>query len=287
MPATTPPAGAALISAATGGTLSLGRATLTFAPGALAADAWVVISPRTSTVRGILTTSDVYDLRAFDARTGAVISTFLVAPVLTIAVGAQASASRIWYVAPDGSVQGIATTYDAATGTVSAALPHFSDYVAGSPLAGLLGLIVGQLQSYLSNQTYMQDLGGFSLGDALTLSGITLTIDSISAASPYSGSATFTATLQLALAVGGLSISADAAVSATYTLTDATSLDGGSLLITVGPVSPATTFGITVRSGSTDVAVLSVASATLTQSGADLVVSATGVSASFGGLVQI
>mgnify|MGYP000452732752 CR=1 FL=1 len=40
-----------------------------------------------------------------DARSGAEITTFRIAPVLTIVVGSSAAASRIWYVAPDGAVQ--------------------------------------------------------------------------------------------------------------------------------------------------------------------------------------
>ena len=60
----TPPAGAILISAATGGTLSLGTATLTFAPGALSADAWVSITARAGTAAGILARSSVFDLRS-------------------------------------------------------------------------------------------------------------------------------------------------------------------------------------------------------------------------------
>ncbi len=47
------------------------------------------ISPRGGVVTGLLTTSSVYDLRAYDARTGAEITTFLIDPVLTIAVGCR------------------------------------------------------------------------------------------------------------------------------------------------------------------------------------------------------
>ena len=125
------------------------------------------------------------------------------------------------------------------------------------------------------------------LGDALRLTGMSLTITSVSASAPYSGSASFTATLELALTVGALAITATAAVTATYTLTNAATLDAGSLLITIGPVSPATTFGISITSGGTEIASLQVASATLSQSGADLTITATGVSATIGGQVQV
>ncbi|NMM33908.1 MAG: hypothetical protein HHJ13_07905, partial [Phycicoccus sp.] len=286
-PAITPPAGAVLVTAALGGSLVLGSATLTFAPGSLPADAWVVITARNATVPGLLTSSAIYDLRAFDARTGAEITTFLVDPVLTITVGAAAGTSRIWYVAPDGSLQAIATTADPATGTLTAALPHFSEYVSGSPLAGVVGLIVAQLQQYLADATFTQDLGSHTLGNALTLTNITLSITSVSAAAPYTGSASFTANLALALTVGSLAISASAAVTATYTLTNAATLDAGTLLITVGPVSPDLTFGVSITSGGTEIAVLDLTSATLSQSGSNLTIRATGVTATVGGEVKV
>ncbi|MEU1973056.1 VCBS repeat-containing protein, partial [Microbacterium sp. NPDC019599] len=286
-PAITPPAGAVLISAATGGTVSLGRATLRFAAGAVPADAWVVITARDGIVPGLLTTSDVYSLRAFDARTGAEIATFLVDPVLTIAVGAAAPGSRIWYVAPDGSLQAIATTVDAGTGTVTAVLPHFSDYVAGSPLDGLLGLIVQQLQSYLTNNSFQQNLGDYSLGDALKLTGISLTITSVSPTAPYTGSASFTAGLTIDLTVGALRIAGSAAVTATYTLTNDATLDAGTLVLELGPVGADTTFGITVSSGGSEIVSLAAAEAVLSQSGSDLTITASAVSASLGGRVEV
>ena len=56
-------------------------------------------------VRGLLATSVVYDLLAFDARTGAAITTFRVAPVLTIAVDGATAGQRIVYITPDGSIE--------------------------------------------------------------------------------------------------------------------------------------------------------------------------------------
>ena len=103
----TPPAGAVLVTAAVGGTVSQGGATLTFAPGALRADAWVVIRTERRGVRGLKTTSLVYDLLAYDARTGAEITTFLSAPVLSVATDGSAAGAGIYYVAPDGSLEPI------------------------------------------------------------------------------------------------------------------------------------------------------------------------------------
>ena len=107
-----------LIIASEGGTVTNGDATLTFAPGSLPSDAYVRIVPAADSA---------YDLQAFDAATGAEIHEFLLSPVLTIA-GARnlPVAPSIYYHSPDGGLERIASTYDAATGNVTAALPHFS-----------------------------------------------------------------------------------------------------------------------------------------------------------------
>ena len=116
-----PPAGSVLITAALGGTLTAGDATLTFAPGSLPADAYVSITP----VAGIV------DLNAYDAATGERISTFLIAPVLTLFAGRHLTdAPQILYLDPVLGPQAISSSYDGRTGLVSAALPHFSEYTS-------------------------------------------------------------------------------------------------------------------------------------------------------------
>ena len=112
----------------------------------------MTIDSHVGPVDGLRTTSAIYDLRAYDARTGAVIATFAVAPVLTVQVGAAAAVSGIYYLAADGTVQRQATTYDPATGVVTAALPHFSSYVTGSPLDGVVAFVVPQLQAWLATR---------------------------------------------------------------------------------------------------------------------------------------
>ena len=115
-----------LITAATGGTITTGGATLTFAPGALPSDAYVLVTP----VLGV-SSAPTFDLHAYDAATGALIEHFLSAPVLSIYAGRyRADAPQVLYLAPDGSAQAIASTYDASTGIVTAGLPHFSIYAA-------------------------------------------------------------------------------------------------------------------------------------------------------------
>ncbi|MGH3745603.1 MAG: beta strand repeat-containing protein, partial [Mycobacteriales bacterium] len=121
-----PPAGSVLIYAAQGGSVSSGPATLTFAPGSLPADAYVSITPTTVTLLGATSTTPAYDLLALNAVTGAKIEQFNSPPVLSIA-GAPAG-SQIYYDSPTSGPQAIGSSYDAATGSVSAGLPHFSTY---------------------------------------------------------------------------------------------------------------------------------------------------------------
>ena len=127
-----PPApGASFISALAGGTVTVGTATLTFAPGALPADAYVLVTVTSTPVNGLVTASPVFELTAHDAATGELIETFLIDPQLTIHVGAGlAIAPRITYVDPVTGPEALASTYDAVAGTVTASLAHFSAYTS-------------------------------------------------------------------------------------------------------------------------------------------------------------
>ena len=98
-PAFTPPAGSVLLGS-NGGTVRLGAATLIFRPGALAGPTWILVRSHAATGTGLVATSDVFDLLAFDATTGAPVTTFAVAPVLSVAVGSAAGTSAIWYLDP-------------------------------------------------------------------------------------------------------------------------------------------------------------------------------------------
>ena len=59
----------------------------TFAPDALPADAYVLVTFSQANISGLHAASAIYDLQAIDAATGELIETFNQAPVLTIAVG--------------------------------------------------------------------------------------------------------------------------------------------------------------------------------------------------------
>ncbi|HEY3182667.1 MAG TPA: hypothetical protein VGJ77_07535, partial [Gaiellaceae bacterium] len=63
-------------------------------------------------------------------------STFSGSPLLTIAYDASGLApTAIYYLDPSGNAVALASTVDAAAHTITAALEHFSDYVAGTPAA--------------------------------------------------------------------------------------------------------------------------------------------------------
>ena len=119
------PPGSVLINAATGGSVTSGAATLTFAPGSLPADAYVSITPETVSVPGVGTTL-AYDLQAINVATGAKIELFNSPPVLTIS--GSAAGSQIYYLSPTSGPQAISSSFDSSTGAVSAGLPHFSTY---------------------------------------------------------------------------------------------------------------------------------------------------------------
>ncbi|MFL5862259.1 MAG: hypothetical protein ACJ780_16000, partial [Solirubrobacteraceae bacterium] len=124
-----PPAGATLITAAAGGSVTSGDATLTFAPGSLPADTYVSIVPTNGT--GTVTAgSAAYDLLAVDAATGAQIHLFRSAPVLQLTT--PASASALYYEDPVAGPVAVPSSYDISTGVLTAALPHFSIYETGA-----------------------------------------------------------------------------------------------------------------------------------------------------------
>src|SRR3954453_19279151 len=68
------------------------------------------------------------DLLAYDAVTGELIPTFLLAPVLILPIAPGAAVAGIAYFGPDGSAHALASVIDVAHRTVSAAVPHFSPF---------------------------------------------------------------------------------------------------------------------------------------------------------------
>ena len=222
VPATAPepPAGSVLVTAAIGGTVTAGRATLRFAPGSLPADAFVAIHAERRYVPGLHAVSLVYDLLAWDARTGAPITHFRTAPVLTIGVDG-ADGAAIWYLAPDGDLERMPTT--TARGSLTAALPHFSQYLAGSPLDGIAGMIVPLLQQYVTDalsgpRTQVLpdlDLGVFVLASpTVTFSGITGSTGS------YTVTVTLSGRVTIGFVDGARPVGGSAALTGTYTVAD-------------------------------------------------------------------
>ena len=85
---------------------------------------------------GVQPLSGAYELSAVDAVTGAVVSTFIVAPRLQIHYSPIGGAIPSIFFVGDAAPQEIASTVDQTTHTVTADLPHFSLYVAGATLPG-------------------------------------------------------------------------------------------------------------------------------------------------------
>ena len=270
VPATAPepPAGSVLVTAAIGGTVTAGRATLRFAPGSLPADAFVAIRAERRYVPGLHAVSLVYDLLAWDARTGAPITHFRTAPVLTIGVDG-ADGAAIWYLAPDGDLERMPTT--TAPGSLTAALPHFSQYLAGSPLDGIAGMIVPLLQQYVTDalsgpRTQVLpdlDLGVFVLASpTVTFSGVTGSTGS------YTVTVTLSGRVTIGFVDGARPVGGSAALTGTYTVAGE-ALDAGDLALTLDDL--VLTLG--------DVVTVRAATASLAQDGGDLVVTASAVTA--------
>ncbi|HET8980295.1 MAG TPA: hypothetical protein VFN87_19240, partial [Solirubrobacteraceae bacterium] len=236
-----PPAvyGPVLISAAQGGSITAGNATLTFAPGALPHDAEVTVSVSSVSVPGLSALSQAYDLRAVDTATGALIEHFAVAPQLTIGVGAGATSPSIYYLAPSGGPVAIASAYDASTGTVTAGLPHFSTYVAASTVSDLFGFIQTELGQYvsgvLSGTTTIAAPNDLSIGGVVELGAPSVTFSNIS----WTGSGTgalFTGTITVSSSGGGIATGVINAtvgqITGTYTLAAQTAT-AGTLTVTL------------------------------------------------------
>ncbi|HZE05048.1 MAG TPA: hypothetical protein VE127_07485, partial [Solirubrobacteraceae bacterium] len=211
--------GPQLISAANGGTIDAGAATLTFAPGSLPHDAYVTVTVTTGTTAGLGAVSAIYDLKAIDAVTGSVIEHFASAPVLSIGVeSGHADGASIYYLPDRGAPQPIGTTYDAATHTVSAGLPHFSTYA-------VLFSIQSVLQQYANGQLTGErsfSPGDLLLGGIVDISAPTLDFQNITFQGSGAGT-TFSGTVQISAASATIATApftaAFGAVSGQYLLT--------------------------------------------------------------------
>src|SRR6185503_17197095 len=131
-----------------------GAATVTFAPGAVAANTIIAVHETVfASPIGVRAASPVYDLIAVDATTFERITTFTSAPTLTINYDpAKPTPTSIYYVDPVNGPVAIASTVDTAAHTVTAQLAHFSLYVAGQQIDGVLDAIQETLQQYVNGE---------------------------------------------------------------------------------------------------------------------------------------
>ena len=179
-----------LISATDGGTITTpdAAATLTFAPNSVAGDVNVTIAPSSaSPPAGIQLVSAVYDLSAVDATTGTSVSIFAAPPQLTLSFDPSVTGSpSIYYLDPSGNAIQLPSTVDPLAHTVTAALPHFSDYVAGvqsnettetddptglDPVASIPDLIPASDSGFSQSDDYTSDVIPFFdvIADAYSL----------------------------------------------------------------------------------------------------------------------
>ncbi|MHB1835785.1 MAG: beta strand repeat-containing protein, partial [Solirubrobacteraceae bacterium] len=248
---------------------------MTFAPGSLPDNAYVSVTLTSGAADGLGAGSTVYNLSAIDAVTGASIEHFAIAPVLSIGVGAASGGeSGIYYLPTDGAPQAIASTYDPATGQVSAGLPHFSAYA-------VLPTIQGYLEQYAAGtltgpQSFT--LASLSIGGVVTLVDPTLSF-SISSFSGTGSTAIYSGTISFSANSASLGASPVTAsfggVSGTYTLVSQTA-DAGTLSLTLQSASFTLAGVASLSAGSVQVTTSDNGTTTTTTLGA------TGVNATIG-----
>jgi len=127
-------AGQSIVTPGEGGAAvtSDGTASITFAPGSFTSPMVVSVTQLTTAVRGIRALSPVFSLNAIDSSTGAGVDTFAGQPLLTIHYSPTGPApTSIFYLDPQGNAIAVPSTVDPVAHTISATLPHFSDWVTG------------------------------------------------------------------------------------------------------------------------------------------------------------
>ena len=174
-----------IITPSAGGIISDGHATLTFAPGAVADNTVVTMTPTAVTAPGLqLFSGDSYTFTAVDAASGKEIHTFSVLPQLTLNdTPGLGSSSAIYYVPATGSPQSLSTIVDPAHHTLTVVLPHFSTYVAAaSSLNGAVPLVEVTVTGQVTDANgaplpgidvlAVQGNGNSSSGDAVTADAV-------------------------------------------------------------------------------------------------------------------
>ena len=159
-----------LVTPDSGGTATAGdgSASVVFAPGLVTGSTVVSVTTTDLSPFGIRPASAAYDLTALDTTTGATISHFSGSPVLTISYDPSApTPTAIYYLDPVNGPVALPSTVDTVHHTISAALPHFSTYIAGSAADVALALspqIVQTSSSTTITATVTQ--GGVGAGGA-------------------------------------------------------------------------------------------------------------------------
>ena len=232
--------GPVLILATTGGSIRAGNATLTFAPSSLPHDAYVSVTVSQAAVAGVSALSASYDLTAIDTVTGATIEQVASAPQLSIDVGVSGDAAgpQIYYLPPAGIPVAIASSFDVATGTVSAGLPHFSTYVAGAPLSDFLATVESTLASFVGQTgpiSVTVSPGDLRIGGVVEIDSPMLSF-SITSITGTGSSAQFTGSVTISAASGGIAAgdfnASFGSVSGWYTLNGQTA-GAGTVSVTI------------------------------------------------------
>ncbi len=277
---------AGLVTASSGGsaTSADGTATVAFGPGSVPTDYQVTVAttpPPAGT--GLLAASPVFDLSATDLTSGADIHLFESAPVLTIAYDPAGPApTNIFYLDPVLGPVALPSTVDREAHTISAALPHFSEFVAGSTVGGLLELIQPILQNYVNgviSGTHTQTLGDVDVGGVLTIIAPTLVFEDIQ----FTGTGvntTFTGTITITAASAGIDADPFNAsftnITGTYSLTGQAG-DRGTLTLSLEDLT--LTLGEFLTAGADSVTLTSEYRGTVTE----VRIGATGVHATLAG----
>ena len=175
---------------------------------------------------GVRASSPVFDLIAVDATTFDRVTTFASAPTLTVSYDPSKPApTSIYYVDPVNGPVAIPSTVDETAHTITAQLPHFSLYVAGQQIDGVLDAIQSTLQDYVNGAlagtqtiTLTDDA---HVGGVLALAAPTLVFTDI-AFSGTGANTTFTGTVGITATSSDIDAApfsgSTGAISGTYTL---------------------------------------------------------------------
>src|SRR5204863_105172 len=133
---------------------------------------------------GVRASSPVFDLIAVDATTFERITTFASSPTLTLSYDpSKPTPASIYYVDPVNGALPVDSTVDTTAHTITAQLPHFSLWVAGNTITGVLDAVQSTLEEYANGAlagTQTITLPDAHVGGVLALTTPTLVFNDIS-----------------------------------------------------------------------------------------------------------